>query len=59
MPNRLLFALSLNVKQFYITHLDTVRCYHFGVSGPGSDGNKGVFFILTLFRTGSSPSYLV
>ena len=50
-----MFALSLNVKQFYLTHrLVPVRCYHIG---PGSDDNEGVLYIPQSSRIiGASPS---
>ena len=41
-----LFAHSLNVKQFCLTHrLDPIRCYHSSQSGPGNNGNEGVLCI--------------
>ena len=43
-----LFALSLNVKQLYMTLSSATTP---GQSGPGSDGNEGVLRI-----TGASPS---
>ena len=58
-----LFALSLNVKQFYSTHrystLSDVT--NPDQSGPGSDGNEGVLCIPQCSGiTGSSPfDYLV
>ena len=56
-----LFALSLNFKEFYLTHrLDPIKCYNSGVGdkiGPRSDGNEGVLRIPHGSSiTGGSPS---
>ena len=40
-----LFAYSLNVKQFYLTHRPHSGATTLSLSGPGSDGNEGVFSI--------------
>ena len=49
-----LFALSLNVKQFYLTLSGATTL---GQSGPGSDDNEGVLYIPQCFSiTGAIPS---
>ena len=49
-----LFALSLNVKQFYRTPSDANTP---GQSGPGSDGNEGVLCIPQRSNNTSKQSY--
>ena len=56
-----LFAHSLNVKQFYLTHRTLSDATTPGQSGPGSNGKEGVLYIpKSSSITGASPSdYLV
>ena len=50
-----LFALSLNVKQFYLTHRSGATTP--GYSEPGSNGNEGVLHSpQSTSITGASPS---
>ena len=53
-----LFALSLNVQQFYLNHRWAQSgAITLGQSGPGSNGNEGVLFIPQSSRiTGASSS---
>ena len=56
-----LCALSLNVKQFYLSIYKTLSgATSPSQSGPGSDGNEGVILIPQSFSiTGASPSFNV
>ena len=51
-----LFAHSLSVEQFYLTHTILSGATTPGWSGPGSNGNEGALHIPQSSKTGASPS---